>query len=239
MDRKYIDDHHIVARYLAEQLPDAEREAFEAYYVEHPDVVQDMEAAARLKVGLAQLRDAGKLDTLLKPRSWYRDQRFLAAAAVAAVAVGVGLVVMRSPSMQPLLVASSGVLHDWRGARLPLASTHTVLRTRSISYDAEIELPPSAQAVELRVLPEYETQPPRYRIALQAIADDDSLRPVAEIGGLTPGDDGFVPVFLNATRIAPGRYQLTLTGDAGTSAASEESSFLIRFRAPGEGGQQY
>jgi hypothetical protein len=236
MDRKYIDDHHIAARYLAEQLDDAEREAFEAYYLQHPDVLRDMEAAARLKTGLAQLRDAGELVQLLKPQPWYRDQRYLAAAAVAALAVGVGLYGLRSPSRQPVLVASSGVLHTWRGTPLPLASSHMVLRTRGASYDAEIELPASAQTIELRVLPEYEAQQSRYRIALQAIADDDSLTPVAEVAGLTPGEDGFVPVFINTARIRPGRYQLTLTGD---SVASDASSFQLRFAAPGEGGEQY
>ena len=110
MDRKYIDDHHIAARYLAEQLDEAEREAFEAYYLQHPDVLRDMEAAARLKTGLAQLRDAGELVQLLKPQPWYRDQRYLAAAAVAAIAVGVGLYGLRSPARQPVLVASSGVV---------------------------------------------------------------------------------------------------------------------------------
>ena len=47
MDRKFIDDHHIVARYLADQLPDTLREEFEAYYLEHPEVVQELEATAR------------------------------------------------------------------------------------------------------------------------------------------------------------------------------------------------
>jgi hypothetical protein len=236
MDRKYIDDHHIVARYLADQLGDAERIAFEAYYVEHPDVLQDMEAAARLKVGLAQLRDHGALDRLLEPQPWYRDQRFFAAAAVAAIAVGVGLYVMGSPSLQPALVASSDVLHTWRGTPLPLASSHMVLRTRSASFDAEIELPGSAQAIELRVLPEYEAQPPRYRMTLEAIADDDSLSAVAEIAGLAPAEDGFVPVFVNTARIRPGRYQLTLTGD---EAAPGASAFQLRFAPAGRGDEQY
>ena len=84
MDRKYIDDHHIAARYLADQLSDADREAFETYYVEHPDVLRDLEAAARMKVGLAQLREAGELDALMIARTWRPNRRFLAAAAVAA-----------------------------------------------------------------------------------------------------------------------------------------------------------
>ena len=239
MDRKYIDDHHVVARYLAEQLSDAELAAFEAYYLEHPEMLREMEAAARLKGGLAELRETGELNRLLTAKSWRPDRRYLAAAAAAAIAIGVGLLVLRGPSMQPVLVATSDVLHSWRGAPLPLASTHAVLRTRSASYDADIALPDSAHAIELRVLPEYEAQPAHYRIVLQSIGDDDALRPVAQIGGLAPESDGFVPVFINTARIGPGRYQLTLSGDAGTTGASEESSFLLRFRGPGEAGMQY
>ena len=67
MDRKYIDDQHIVARYLADQLPAAQREEFESYYLQHPEMVEELEAAARFKVGLMLLRDAGQLDEVLKP----------------------------------------------------------------------------------------------------------------------------------------------------------------------------
>ncbi len=230
MDRKHIDDHHVVARYLADQLPGSEREAFEAYYLEHPEMLQEMEAAARFKVGLMQLRDADELDASMKPRPWYLQQQYLAAAAVAVVAIGVGLFVMRSPSMQPMLVASSGALINRLGDPLPIASTHAILRTRGISYDAEIDLPRSAQTIELRVLPEYEAQPPRYRITLSSIADDDSLQQLVKVGGLAPDEDGFVPVFLNAAKLEHGRYQVMLSGDEGTSAANEESVFLIKMK---------
>ncbi len=49
MDRKQIDDEHIVARYLADQLTPAEAEAFEAYYTQHPRMVREIEYALRLK----------------------------------------------------------------------------------------------------------------------------------------------------------------------------------------------
>ena len=85
MDRQYIDDHHIVARYLADRLPEPEREAFETYYLEHPEIVREIEAAARFKSGLAQLRDSGELAVLLKPAPWYARWQYLALAAAATV----------------------------------------------------------------------------------------------------------------------------------------------------------
>ena len=66
MDRRYIDDQHVVARYLANRLTDEEREAFEAYYLEHPDMGQEMEAAIRFKVGLMRLRETGELAPLVQ-----------------------------------------------------------------------------------------------------------------------------------------------------------------------------
>ena len=46
MNLKHIYDNHVIERYLADQLDDAEREAFEAYYLQHPEVVSDMESVA-------------------------------------------------------------------------------------------------------------------------------------------------------------------------------------------------
>ena len=63
----------------------AEREAFEAYYLEHPEIVQEMEAAARFKVGLAQLRDSGQLEALMKPTPFFRQERFMGIAASLAI----------------------------------------------------------------------------------------------------------------------------------------------------------
>jgi hypothetical protein len=234
MDRKYIDEHHLVARYLADQLPDAEREAFEAYYVEHPDVLAEMEAAARFKLGLLQLERAGELQRLLQPTPWSRGPRFLAAAAaIAMLAIGLAFFQMRGPTRQPLLVAASSSLVDRLGRPLHVASSHTLLRTRSTSYDAEIELPPSAQVIELKVLPESPARPARYRLVLGSIDDDDSMHEIATLTSLRPDEHGLVPVYLNAARLQRGRYRLVLSGDLDTSAANERSVFLLRVRSPG------
>src|SRR5437868_10856891 len=141
MDRKYIDDHHVVARYLADQLPDAEREAFEAYYIEHPQMLQEMETAARLKVGLRQLQERGELHEIIHKKPNYARQRLFAAAAGVAIAViGVLLWTNAGPARAPVLVASSAELVSRLGRTLPIASTHTILRTRRAGYDAEIAL---------------------------------------------------------------------------------------------------
>lgn len=229
MDRKYIDDQHVVVRYLADRLSEEERKAFEAYYLEHPQVVQEMEAAARFKIGLRQLQERGELAGLLQVKPNYRRQRFFAAAAgVAIAAVGLLFWANRGPSRAPLLVASSQALVDRLGRTLPIAGTHVILRTRGAAHDAEIVLPDTPHAIALRVLPEIEAQPPRYRITLSSIASDDSLREIATLGNLSADAEGFVPVYLNSFKLKHGRYRLVLSGDAGSSTADAASAFLIR-----------
>lgn len=225
MDRQYIDDHHIVARYLADQLAEPEREAFEAYYFEHPEILREIEAAARFKAGLAQLRDSGELAALLKPTPWYKRWRYLAVAAIAVVAIAVAFFT-RTPT-PPLMVANVSSL----GGPTKVTSSHSVLRRRGGAFDAEVTLPDTAGAIELRVLPEFTLPDSRYRIALARIDFDDRKQQIAAVDDLTANDDGMVNVYLNAESVQPGDYELTIGGTA--TDGSRTSRFLIRVWPPG------
>jgi hypothetical protein len=229
MDRNYIDNHHVVARYLADQLSEDELREFEDQLVSDPAILKELEVAARLKAGLHKLDKSGELATLLKPKAWFRDTRLLAmAASITVIAVGVVLWFDRGAVQVPRLVASVHALVDRAGKPLPIANTYAVLRTRGPAYDAEIELPPAAQAIELRVLPEVEAHPAHYRVAIARIADDDSLSSVGTIAGLMPSDDGFVALYFDSSSFTRGRYQLTISGDTDTDAASAISFFKIK-----------
>jgi hypothetical protein len=184
MDRKDIDSRHIVARYLADQLTDSERQAFETYYVEHPEILQDMEAVAQLKLGLQHLHKRHELDALTRGRRWLIAPRFLAAAAVLLASVALVLFLLRGPSRQPLLAATSGELHTWRGETLPIASTHMLLRTRGSGPDAQIVIGASSESVELLVMPEHDAHPQIYRLALASLDDQGRVTVVAELQGL-------------------------------------------------------
>ena len=229
MDRKYIEEHHIVARYLADRLSDAEREAFEAYYLEHPDVVQDMEAVARLKVGLARLQDSGELGQVFAAPRLSRYYYIAAAAAVVIAAVALLFLYMREPMQQrPMLAANAAALLDASGAPVAVIATQLVLRTRSAAtYDVEISIADSPQAIELRVLPEVEAQPARYRVELSSAGTGGEAQNLAAVHDLAPNTDGFVPVYLDTSRLAAGTYLLTIAGETGTSAADSRSEFVI------------
>lgn len=221
MDRQYIDDHHIVARYLADQLPEPEREAFEAYYLEHPEMVREIEAAARFKSGLAQLQASGELAALLKPGPWYARWRYLALAAAAIVIIAVAVYV-RTPT-PPLMVAELAAL----GGPTTVASSHAVLRRRGSSFDAEVTLPDAGEAIELRVLPEFPATNSYYRISLSRIDADDAREELEQIEHLSADDDGMVRIYLDGSRLAPGDYEMTIAGDR-ASEPDRTSRFLIR-----------
>jgi len=157
-----------------------------------------------------------------------RWQYLVAAAAVAAIAIG-GLLILRAPQTNPLLAADISALQRTKGVEPEIASTHAILRTLGSAVDAEIPLPPAGQVIELRVLPEF-TARPHYRVRLFRMTADDSLQPLAEVGGLTTDEDSFLTVFVDAARLHPGSYRLTVVGDIDTDAVDKENAFILRLR---------
>jgi hypothetical protein len=152
---------------------------------------------------------------------------FLAVLLVTVLAVlGVFLLTNRDLP-QPLMVAKVSALPH--GGTTVIASSHAILRTRGSAVDAEIPLPPAGQAIELRVLPEF-TARPHYRVRLFRMTADDSLQPLAELGGLKTDDDSFLTVFVDASRLHPGSYRLTVVGDIDTDAVDKENAFILRLQ---------
>src|SRR5262245_65576478 len=54
MDRKYIENEHIVDRYMSGDLTVREAREFEKYCLDHPDVLKTMPIPVRLKARLAK-----------------------------------------------------------------------------------------------------------------------------------------------------------------------------------------
>jgi len=233
MNRQYIDDYHVVARYLADQLSDAERGEFEAYFLEHPDMVEELEQVARIKAGLMRLRATGELTSLLRPKPWYTQWRSAelrraiggSLAAMVLIAVGAALWWNRhSGSTERWLAPTPAALLGPLGKPLPAGNTYTILRTRG-ETDVDIELPRVPQAVMLRVLPESVAQPAIYRITLYSM-DGAEPREVAAVDGLTANEDEFVPVYVDASKVGKGRYRLAIEGVA---QPESRSVFAVRF----------
>ncbi|HKE44929.1 MAG TPA: hypothetical protein VKB41_10385 [Steroidobacteraceae bacterium] len=232
---KFTDDPTIAGRYLADQLTDAERDEFEAALLQDPDVAQELEATARMKVGLARLEESGELEKLVQARPFYeRPSFFAAAASVGVLAIGLMFFRWQGESGPSMLASSESALSDDSGKALAVVSTPPMLRVRSDKYDAEIELPAERHSLKLRLLPASPGKADEFSVSLARINDDGTTEAPTVLKDLRPAGDGFINVFADSALLRPGRYQLTLSGE-GSEAPVYGETFVIRVRAPGSG----
>jgi hypothetical protein len=97
MDRQYIRDHEVIERYLSGALTADEEQAFEEAYLGDSEILDQLQAAERLREGIKELDAAGRLG---RPRpGWLRglgSPRYAAAASVLlAVSLGFSTVLYR------------------------------------------------------------------------------------------------------------------------------------------------
>jgi hypothetical protein len=222
------DDPGLASRYLAGQLSPAEQQAYEQHLLQNPDAVRELEATARMKAGLASLRDTGQLEKLLRARPAL-PSRWPALAAAAALAV-LAIALWRGVDAphDSTLVATATELVDRSGLPLASGSSYALLRLRSSAYDAVIELPSAPRAIELRVHPE--TSAPLYGAALSRIQADGSVMEIGNVSELKAQNDGFVRLHVDSSRLKAGPYLLTIT-PAGEHAAATEA-FRLKVVVP-------
>lgn len=227
------DDASIANRYLAGQLSAAEEEAYEQYFVRNPDAVQELEATARMKVGLANLRDTGQLDVLLRasaaPALDRRKAMLALVASLAFVVIGVGVWRGLSVSDSATLMATAEELVDRSGRPLTVGASYALLRTRATSYDAVVKLPAEPRAIEMRVRPE--SIAPRYTVALSRIRPDGSVTQIAMLSDLESQTDGFVRLYVDSSRLEAGPYLLVISPTQDETAMST-GSFRLRVIKP-------
>lgn len=211
-------DPTLANRYLANQLSDQERHDYEILMLSSPEVIAELEATARLKVGLAKLQDTGELDSLLKQRR-RSISAFLMPVAAALAAVTIGVTLWRSPVVHTekassLLFASHTSLMEKAGHPLPITITAAFYAKRAEVAVQQIKKPPSAAEVVLRVLPTVFNKTHSYRLRLSRLGQT-AFEDVAQIDNLTPTpDDGFIECYVDAARLIPGRYEMIVTDQA-------------------------
>jgi hypothetical protein len=220
------DDATLASRYLAGQLSASELEAYEQHLLNDPDAVRELEATARLKTGLANLRDSGQLESLLRtPTRRFGPPAFAIAASVALAVVAVALWRGVEAPRDATLVAAAADLIDASGRPLGRGSSYALLRTRSSAYDAVIELPPQPRAIELRVRPEVPAA--AYGVALSQIHPDASVAQIGNVSDLKAEPDGFVRLYVDSSRLEAGLYLLVVT-PAGDDTAASTSAFRVK-----------
>jgi hypothetical protein len=223
-------DPTLAGRYLADQLADHERSEYEALLVSSPDAVRDLEAIARLKVGLEKLRETGELSPLLRERRRSIPQ-FATALAAGIAALVIGAVVWRShpdrsPAAAPLL-GSQASLVDKAGHSLPIEVRIAVYRKRSGSPDAVVEIPQSASGVELRVLPISVDRAHTYRVSLSRLQKNGAFEAAGAVSDVRPATDGFLEVYAEAARLIPGRYKVVVADQAAGPDRTAVDTFWV------------
>jgi hypothetical protein len=212
MDRKQIDSEHIVARYLADQLSPAEVEAFEAYYLQHPGMVREIEYALRLKEGLATLRDRRELEGLVQgtpPKRWGTTLSIAAVILAALIGAWTWFGGYADP---PALAPTLDELMAETKSTLPLGGKYLMVRTRSAQPSAlRIPIPAGRSALELQMLPSAGAEGAPYTLTLSRVEDGKS---VGNASGLTVGPDGLVTAWVDSGALRAGRHTLSLTPTA-------------------------
>ena len=219
------DDPGLASRYLAGQLSPAELQAYEQHLLENPDAVRELEATARMKAGLASLRDSGQLEKLLRVQPALRSRWPALAAAAALIVLAIGLWRGIEAPRDSTLVATATELVDRSGRPLASGSSFALLRTRSSAYDAVIQLPPEPRAIELRVRPE--TTAATYSVALSRIHPDGSVLQIGTVSELATQPDGFVKLYVDSSHLESGPYLLVIT-PAGDRTATSTNAFRVR-----------
>ena len=226
-------EEYMVERYLAGQLSQAEVERFEAYWRQHPELTRSLESCARLKNGLADLRDRGELKRLVQPTWWPSGMRLMAlAASISVVAVGATAWHSVRARSQVALAAVATTLPAFAERSLPMGEVVSIMRLRSASFvDANVVLPAQPRALLLRVLPEWDASA-SYKVNLTSKGvDGEAGRELAVLTDLQSGSDGFLNVYVDSRTLRPGRYRLNVVA-MGSADVAESSHFEIEVRAP-------
>jgi hypothetical protein len=228
-----LQEFETVNRYLTGRLSDAECAEFEKRLTREPELVRELEAVARFKVGLQVLHERGELDAATRAPHW--SYRWLAIAAAIAV-LAIGVVTFRSfvtPAERSMLAAVPAALTDLQGNVLPSAGTFTLLRKRVPTVDAVIALPPAGRAIEMRVLPETPSQTDGYRVSLWQQAQAAEPRKLGTVTHLTAAADGFLTVFMDTTSLTPGEYLLVVSPPTAEDRPDRGDVFRVSMsRAP-------
>lgn len=178
MDREYVIRHNVVDRYLRGELTPSEQEAFEAFYLDDADTLDELEASR----ALGTLPGSARVPAS-EPRRW--NPRVTLGAVLAGLAIGVASTILfrTEPALDP--VRQTLDLATLRGdddrPALPIPGEGGLVLLR-------IALPPEVGAVDVRI-----------------DGPGGSLGPPVR---MMPDTYGEVTVALHSAQLAPGTYHV-------------------------------
>ena len=194
MDTEYIKTHDVLNRYVLGQLDEKELVEFELYYLEHPEVLQEVELIRALKAGLqSNLDEQGtasepgtdKGSLIQTIASWFEYPIVLTGNFALIALLATTLLISGEPDTPLGYSATRAWVGDVRGERAPL----------------EIELNAASLVLDIDV-----AAPGTYSVTLL----DSTGQPVTRIRAVESSADAVMVVF-DASRLPPGTYQLTVS----------------------------
>lgn len=217
MDRAYIDANHIVDRYLAGQLSEDESREFECFYLDHPDMLEELHTQQALRE--AMVSESGLLPPAAKDNSrpfvslsdriadWLSPKPLLALSGL--LTVGMATLLVQNAQLRRNDVAEFAsydtlLLQQVRGAETPVV-THPIDTDQPV-IKLHIELGPvDAKVVEVSIYNANDKQ----LWTDQSAFDDKS---------------GVIELMLNSDHLDAGQYRITVSqpgqADPDTSIAT-------------------
>ena len=218
MDKAYIDEKHVIERYLQGKLAEDELSAFEIYMLDHPEIVDDVEYARGMQDALIGVKDELYANTpsptLTQPPSgfWLGRQYALAATVLFAITLTI-----------------SGLLYQRIGG---LNDEIAELR-RPVAVTDEIWLEPVRGGRE-RIVERSEGTALVLRVDVGAASADSYT---AELRGegtdffwersqIRPDDERSIRFVVSG--LPSGNYRLAVSADDGVTAPFAEYRFLLQ-----------
>jgi hypothetical protein len=202
IDPGQVLDQQWAERYVAGQLTPEEVREFEETMLGHPEVLEQVEHARTVKLGLRTLRDRGELEKLVGAHPKRNQWWFAAAAAIMVCAFG--LFWLKGNEPRPILATS---LEQLAAGRSHVSATNDFLVVRTRGAKAvQIEASSDDPVVALRIL----TSAVRAGLVhhVELLQGNISL---AKVDAVPNGDQ--LTIYLDTLRLDTGDYGLRLTTD--------------------------
>ncbi len=229
-------------RYLAGQLSAVEQSEYEGLLLEHPEALRELEAVARLKVGMARLQEQGQLEALISspasaaPFARLRHPGLLALAASLALAVVGAVLWQNTLPGAATLYATLNELQGQGSAARSLVGHYTLVRTRAANAEVLIPPAPANQALELRILPDVPAGSSGYQVELYRAQADGSAaaKPLASSAQVQAGADTFITLYADSGLLGAGAFLVKVApaGALAAGASAEPEYFQLRVAKP-------
>jgi hypothetical protein len=203
MDRQYIRDHNVIERYMAHSLTAEEEQEFEESYLGNSEILDELQAAERLREGVKDLEGAGRLERM-RPPGWWQSVASPRYAAAASVLLAVSLVFSAAMYRENRSLREAGTS--------PASAMTRVVNLESVrGGDTTTIREPEDDELALLVLDTGPTEYGTYRATLTRQLGGQS-EVIWRRTDLTPELEGRILMSVSGRLLRPGIYVAALDG---------------------------